>query len=70
MAQYDVYAQVTISKYLGTYEAENSDEAEDRASQDLPGQLCHHCESRIGGMGDWTLNAARVTKTKRRRRTT
>ena len=70
MAQYDVYAQATISKYLGTYEAENSDEAEDQASQDLPGQLCHHCADKIGDMGDWTLSATRVTKTKRKRRTT
>lgn len=47
MKKYRVYGVVTGSKYLGEVEAENAEEAEQKAFDelDIGCSLCHHCSS-------------------------
>ena len=49
--KYDAYAEFTASRYLGTIEAKNKEEAEDIASEKFEEQcyvsLCHSCAKDI-----------------------
>jgi hypothetical protein len=46
MAKWSVYGRVIGSKYLGTYEADSKEEAEDKAMEAKGSvSLCHHCSS-------------------------
>lgn len=74
MPKYEVYATATISKYLGTYEANKASAAEEEASRHLPGSLCNYCANKFGDVGDWEFKSEMIrskpaaSSTKGRRR--
>lgn len=49
MAKYEVYGVIRTSKFIGEFEAENKDEAEQMAwdSDEAYISLCHHCSNEV-----------------------
>lgn len=43
MPKYAVYAKTWASQYVGEYEADTPEEAEDMAEGDVDFSLCHQC---------------------------
>ncbi len=49
MPKYRVYAVIDATKYVGEFEAENEENAEDLAwdNGDFHVSICHHCASEV-----------------------
>lgn len=43
--KYHVYAKVVGTKYIGDYEADSEEQAEEMAGKDAYVSLCHQCSS-------------------------
>lgn len=60
MPRFSVFAETTISKFVGEYEAKDADAAIEVAIDDGPTGLCHQCSRACGDLGDWEMKAERV----------
>lgn len=49
MPKYRVYGVITATKYLGEFEAENEEQAEEMASKVAYVSICHQCSREIEG---------------------
>ncbi|WEG13967.1 hypothetical protein PU629_06260 [Pullulanibacillus sp. KACC 23026] len=51
MSKFNVYAVVTATKYIGEFEAETKEEAEQMAweSEDAYVSVCHQCANEVDG---------------------
>lgn len=47
MAKYRVYGKVVGTKYIGVYEGNTKEEAENKAYKDSSISLCHYCAEEI-----------------------
>lgn len=61
MPKYEVYAIFNASKYLGTVEADNADDAAEKLAEEAYVSICHQCSNEIE-IGDCNLIEAQLVK--------
>lgn len=49
MPKYSIYGVVAATKYIGEYEANSKEEAEEMAWQDAHVSVCHQCANEVDG---------------------
>lgn len=69
MPRYRAYGSVVGTKYLGEFEAESEEEAEDLARKDARVYLCHHCNKQCEcpEIQDITIEPVKQTKAPNRK---